>query len=121
MAYTTVNQNTKDRPTDFIDLVAPADVVSGNLLIVGPWLCVAVSAAKSGEKFTADIREGQEIDCVSSVAVAAAIGDKVYYNPTTGAFAASSATGNALVGYTTSVKDANNNFRIAKVKFATVA
>ena len=121
MAYATVNPNTKDRRTDFIELTAPADVVSGNLLIVGPWLCVATSKAASGAKFTANIREGEEIDAVSTVAVAASIGAAIYYNPSTGAFAASSATGNALVGYTTVVKDANNNFRFAKVKFATVA
>lgn len=104
-----------------INVIAAAAYVQGDLIIVGPWFGVCLNTAAIGEKLSIDVEAGKELDLVSTVAVAATVGAAVYYNPTTGAFAAASATGNALVGYTTVVKDANNCFRIEKVRYATVA
>jgi predicted RecA/RadA family phage recombinase len=121
MAYANVNANTKSDVSDVITVTAPAAVVVGDLFIVGPWLCMALNKAASGAAVSVDIKAGLEIDAVSTVSVAATVGAAIYYNPTTGAFAAATATGNALVGYTTVVKNSDNVFRFEKVRYATVA
>lgn len=122
MAYANVKgANTKDRATNVIDVTAGADTTQGDLLIHGPWLGIALNTAASGASLTLDIEAGLEVDAYSPVAVAATVGAAIYYNPTTGAFAAATATGNALVGYTTVVKNSANVFRFEKVRYATVA
>ena len=104
-----------------LTVVATAAVAQGDLVIFGPWVGVALNTAAIGDDLSLDIVLGKEVDATSTVAVAATIGAAIYYNPTTGAFAAASATGNALVGYTTKIKDTNNVFRFEKVRYATVA
>lgn len=121
MAYGNVNQNTKETKTDIVVVTAAAAAVEGDLVIFGPWIGVALNDVAIGEKLSLYIGEDKEFDAVSTVAVAATVGAAIYYNPTTGAFAAATATGNALIGYTTVVKNSDNVFRFEKVRYATVA
>jgi predicted RecA/RadA family phage recombinase len=106
---------------DTITVVAAAAVTQGDLVIFGPWLGIALNTAAIGDDLTLDIRQGVEIDALSTVAVGASVGAAIYYNPTTKVFAAASAAGNALVGYTTKAKNADNVFRFEKVRYAAVA
>lgn len=104
-----------------IQLVAAAAYKQGDLAIIGPWFGVCLNTVAIGETLYLDIEPGKELDLASSASVAATVGAAVYYKPADGTFAAATATGNALIGYTTKVKDSNNCFRIEKVRYATVA
>jgi predicted RecA/RadA family phage recombinase len=104
-----------------VPVVATAAVKQGDLIIFGPWFGVCLNSAAIGEDLSIDIEAGKELDLVSAASVAATVGAAVYYKPADGSFAAASAAGNALIGYTTKVKNSDNCFRIEKVRYATVA
>lgn len=111
----------KQGKSNVITVVATAAVDQGDPVIFGPWYGIALNTAAIGEELSIDIEDGEEVEDTSAASVAAAVGDEIYWNPTTGVYAAASATGNALVGYTTVVKDSDNVFRFEKVRYATVA
>jgi predicted RecA/RadA family phage recombinase len=117
MAFAKVNPNTKDRVTNILNVTAAADTVYGDLIIHGPWVGVALNDALTGAALTIDIEDGREIDAISAVSgVGSAVGDDVFYNPTTGAYAAAAADGSYLVGNITVVKNSDNVFRFEKLR-----
>jgi predicted RecA/RadA family phage recombinase len=122
MANANVNMIKGDEGLDVVTVPAAAVCTQGDLVLFGPWLGVALSEAKAiGDELSLNIELGVEVDAVSDAAVAASVGSPIYYNPTTGVFAAAAASGFALAGYATVVKDVNNVFRFEKVRYAAVA
>jgi len=99
-------------------VVAAATWAQGDIGVFGKWFGVCLNDAVSGENLSIDVEGGKEIDLVSSASVAAAVGDAVYYNPTTGAFAAAPATDYYKIGFTTVIKNSDNVFRIEKLRYA---
>jgi hypothetical protein len=98
-----------------ITVVAAAAATLGDIIIFGPWVGIACNDAALGEELSLDIEEGKEYDCVSAVSgVGAAVGDDLFYNPTTGAFAAVPGAGYYNIGTITKVRDGNNCFRFEK-------
>jgi len=101
-----------------VTIVAAAIWKQGDIGIFGPWFGVCLNDAAIGAQVSVDIEAGPELDLVSAAAVAVAVGDAVYYNPTTGAFAAVPTADYYKVGYTTVIKNTDNVFRIEKVRYA---
>lgn len=98
-----------------INLVATAAAALGDILIIGPWVGIACNTVAIGDTLSLDIEEGKEYDAISAVSgVGAAIGDDLFYNPTTGAFAAVAGSGYYNIGSITGIRDANNCFRFEK-------
>ncbi len=104
-----------------VTVVAAAAVTQGDPVYVAPWFGVALNTAAIGEDLSIDVMDGSEVEATSAVAVAASVGAPIYWNPTTKVYAAASASGFALVGYTTKVKDTDNVFRFEKLRRVTVA
>jgi len=98
-----------------ITVVAAAAAALGDIIIYGPWVGIACNDAAIGENLSLDIEESKEYDCISAVSgVGAAVGDDLFYNPTTGAFAAVAGSGYYNIGTITKVRDGNNCFRFEK-------
>jgi hypothetical protein len=116
MAYANVNQNTKERESDILVVTASAAASEGDLIIFGPWVGIALHDALISTNLSLYVGGDKEYDAVSAVAVAAAVGDELYYNPTTGAYAAAAESGSYLVGYTTVIKNSDNVFRFEKLR-----
>ena len=121
MAHAVNYQGNLDPAIEVITVAASAATSQGDFVIEGPWFGVALNDAAIGEFLSIDIAAHKRCVGYSTVAVAATIGAAIYLNPSTGVYAAASATGNALVGYTTEIKDSNNYFEFEKVTYATVA
>ena len=121
MAHAVNYQGNLDPAIEVVTVVATAATSQGDFVIEGPWFGVALNDAAIGEDLLIDIVAHKRCIGNSTVAVAAAIGDAIYLNPSTGVYATASATGNALIGYTTEVKDSNNYFEFEKVTYTTVA
>ena len=116
MAYANVNQNTKEQRSDILRVTAAAAAVEGDLVIFGPWVGVALNDVAIGDTLSLYVGGDKEYDAYSTVAVAATVGASIYYNPTTGVFAASGGVGLYLIGYTTIVKNSDNVFRFEKLR-----
>ena len=99
-----------------ITVVAAAAATLGDIIIYGPWVGIACNTAALGEDLSLDIEEGKEYDLISTVSGvgAAAVGDDLFYNPTTGACAAVAGSGYYNIGTITKIRDANNCFRFEK-------
>ena len=121
MAHAVNYQGNLDPAIEVITVEASAATSRGDFVIEGPWFGVALNDAAIGEYLSIDIAAHKRCVGYSTVAVAATIGAAIYLNPSTGVYAAASATGNALVGYATEIKDSNNYFEFEKVTYATVA
>jgi predicted RecA/RadA family phage recombinase len=116
MANANVNQNTKERKSDVIVVTAAAAASEGDLIIFGPWVGVALHDALINTPLSLYVGGDKEYDAYSTVAVAATVGSSIYYNPTTGVFAASGGAGLYLIGYTTVIKNSDNVFRFEKLR-----
>ena len=121
MAHAVNYQGNIDPALEVITVSATATTSQGDFVIEGPWFGVALNDAAIGKDLSIDIVAHKRCVGYSTEAVADAIGDAIYLNPSTGVYAAVSATGNALVGYTTEIKDSNNYFEFEKVTYAKVA
>jgi len=98
-----------------ISFTAVAAATLGDIIIKGPWVGIACNSAGIGDVLSLNIEDGTEYDAISAVSgVGAAIGDDLFYNPTTGAFAAIAGTGYYNIGTITGIRDANNCFRFEK-------
>lgn len=121
MAHAVNYQQNIDPALEVITVAASASTAQGDFVIEGPWFGVALNEAGSTESLSIDITAHKRCVGYSTVAVAATVGAPIYLNPSTGVYAAATATGNALVGYATKIKDSNNYFEFEKVTYATVA
>lgn len=84
------------QPGKTLDVPAPADVKSGDGVLVGKLFGVSQITAKAGEMITID-REGVW-DLPKTEAQAWGLGDVLYWN---GAEVTSTASGNTKIGYAT--------------------
>ncbi|POO54285.1 hypothetical protein CPJ18_01920 [Agrobacterium rosae] len=86
------------QPGKILDIPAPADVKSGDGVLIGKLFGVAQTTVKQGEMVAID-REGVW-DLPKTEAQAWAIGDIVYW---TGTEVSTTASGNTKIGYATAV------------------
>jgi hypothetical protein len=118
MAHAVNYQGNLDPAIEVITVAASAATSQNDFVVEGPWFGVALNDASENADLSIDIVQGKRCVGYSSASVAAAVGDKIYLNPTTGVFAASPASGFYEVGKTVQVKDANNYFIFEKNKYA---
>jgi predicted RecA/RadA family phage recombinase len=83
------------QPGNNLTLPAPADVASGDLVVIGSIFGVAAGDALSGTPV--DLVTGEVFDLPKVSALAIAIGDKVYFDAATGLVNKTS-SGNTYVG-----------------------
>lgn len=79
-----------------IDVIAPADVASGDLVIVGKLFGVAATSAKSGETVAVQTTGCFTLPKVSAQAITA--GAEVYFD-NTAKLVTTTATSNTLIGH----------------------
>lgn len=83
------------QPGNNLTLPAPADVLSGELVVIGSIFGVAAGDALSGEPV--DLVTGEVFDLPKVSALAIAVGDKVYFDSAT-KLVNKTSSGNTLVG-----------------------
>lgn len=83
---------------DTLDVVAPAAVISGGVVIVGSIVGVSNVDAEIGETFALDVVGVFDLPKVSALAIA--VGDKVYWD-STNKVVTKTASGNTLLGVAT--------------------
>ena len=84
-----------------LTFAAPAAAISGSVVIAGAIIGVATRSAGEGELIDVDVVGVFELPKVSALAIA--VGDVVYYSPTTGLIRKTTTGDNKKIGVATSV------------------
>ena len=103
------------QPGDSIDVIAPADVNSGAMVLIGSLLGVASNKVLSGASLSIGVTGVYEVPKLE--ANTWVVGNKVNYNTSTGEFQLATTT---LDNAGTVVEAADNSKTVGKVRFTPV-
>ncbi len=114
----------KDAPVDHIRWYnhTGSTVNPGDLIIVGPWVCVVDEEIENHEYGSLCVAGGVLVNVrpglIADGTTFATFGQEVYFNPTTGHFHDTTDAGRYLVGYLRRVTDADGSFAFEKRRYA---